>query len=141
MALIEVEAKFRVNDVEDVRRRLGTLGAAGSEPVEQADEYFAHPARDFAQTNEAFRLRSIGNENRLTYKGPLLDATTKTREEIEVAFASGRAARESMRQLLTSLGFRRVRVVEKNRQTYHLDRDGLEFEVCLDGVPTLGIYV
>jgi adenylate cyclase class 2 len=140
MSLIEVEAKYRIRDADELRRRLDQSGAIAGESVQQADEYFAHPQRDFAETNEAFRLRSVGDENRLTYKGPLLDAATKSRREIEVAFATGREVRESMRQLLRALGFRSVRVVEKQRQTYHLDREGLEFEICLDHVVRLGDF-
>jgi adenylate cyclase, class 2 len=141
MSMIEVEAKYRIESAADVRQRLRALGGVIGESVQHADEYFAHPARDFARTNEAFRIRSIGDENRLTYKGPLLDQTTKTRKEIEIAFASGRDARESMRSLLTSLGFRSVRVVEKVRQQCHVRREGLEFEVCLDEVAALGSFV
>lgn len=139
--MIEVEAKYRIDDVDDVRRRLGVLGATGGEDVHQADEYFAHPQRDFAESNESFRLRSIGDENRLTYKGPLLDTSTKSRREIEVPVAAGPAMRESMRQLLTALGFRGVRVVEKRRQTYQLRSDDLEFEICLDHVKGLGDFI
>ena len=53
------------------------------EPAEQVDTYFSHPARDFAATDEALRIRSIDQENFVTYKGPKLDATTKTRREID----------------------------------------------------------
>lgn len=141
MSLIEVEAKYPVHDLDKFRNQLEAMGASVGDSVRQADEYFAHPARDFAQTSEAFRLRSIGKENRLTYKGPLLDSTTKTREEIEIAFPSGPDVRESMRQLLTALGFNSVRVVEKIRQTFHLDWGERQFEVCLDHLPTLGDYV
>ena len=141
MSLIEVEAKYPVHDLDEFRTQLHAMGAAAGNSVRQVDEYFAHPARDFAQTSEAFRLRSIGNDNRLTYKGPLLDSTTKTREEIEVAFASGPDVRESMRQLLKALGFNSVQLVEKTRQTFHLDWRDRPFEVCLDQLPTLGNYV
>lgn len=141
MSLIEVEAKYAISDPGEFRRRLDQMGATAGHSLQQADEYFAHPQRDFAETNEAFRLRSIGDENRLTYKGPLLDATTKTRREIEIAFATGLDVRESMRQMLTALGFRSVRVVEKQRQIWHLEREGLEFEVCLDHVARLGDFV
>ena len=52
----EVEQKHRVEDVAALKAKLAerevTLGPA----VEQSDEYFAHPSRDFARTDEALRI-------------------------------------------------------------------------------------
>jgi ABC-type sulfate transport system permease component len=42
--------------------------------------------------DEAFRLRRVGERNYMTYKGPKLDATTKSRPEEEVRLADGAAA-------------------------------------------------
>ena len=89
---IEVEQKFRVADTEGVRKKLVALGATFHEPIRQVDLYFAHPQRDFAQTDEALRLRQVGSENYMTYKGPKLDQNTKTRHEIEVGLAAGALA-------------------------------------------------
>ena len=79
----EVEQKFALDSVAEVEQRLAHWGA-GSGVSEQSDLYFNHPARDFAKTDEALRLRSVGDEHFITYKGPKLDATTKTRQEIEL---------------------------------------------------------
>ena len=38
-----------------------------------ADHYFNAPDRDFAVTDEAVRVRSIGEKNFVTYKGPKID--------------------------------------------------------------------
>lgn len=54
----EVEQKFPLADVAAVERRLAELGAQAGGTVEQVDRYFNHPVRDFAQTDEALRLRS-----------------------------------------------------------------------------------
>ncbi len=83
----EVELKFCIEDDADVTALLGPLGATAGAVLEQRDVYLAHPSRNFAVTDEAVRIRSIGDENRLTYKGPLVDMQTKTRQEVEVAFA------------------------------------------------------
>ena len=72
------------------------LGATIEPPVVQVDQYFAHPARDFAQTDEALRLRRVGKQNFITYKGSKIDATTKTRREIELPLAPGEEARRPM---------------------------------------------
>jgi adenylate cyclase class 2 len=141
MAAYEVEAKFPLHDVAAVRSRLLALGAVAGMPLEQCDTYFAHPVRDFASTDEAFRLRRVGEANALTYKGPLLDRQTKTRQEIEVAVEPGRKAAEQMTELLQSLGFRTVRAVEKTRVPHALTWRGHQFEVALDSVRRLGEFL
>ncbi len=84
---VEVELKFRVEDLDQLRQQLLELNAVFSPPVLQLDRYFAHPVRDFATTDEALRIRSVGNRSWITYKGPKLDSATKTRREIELALA------------------------------------------------------
>src|SRR5262245_60390390 len=117
----EVEIKFRVPDHKDLVRRLGERGVTGGSVVPIEDAYLAHPGRDFAQTDEALRLRRDGPINRITYKGPKRGGPAKTREEIEIPYADGDETREGMTRLFERLGFRPVAVVRKKRQTYHLD--------------------
>ena len=52
----EVEQKFPVDDLAPIEAKLSVLGAEISEPRTEVDLYFNHPARDFAQTDEALRL-------------------------------------------------------------------------------------
>ncbi len=85
----EVELKFRLAEDSDLDQLLSTVPVARGPVVDQCDTYLAHPGRDFAVTDEAFRIRSMGDDNRLTYKGPLVDRETKTRQEVEVPFESG----------------------------------------------------
>ena len=138
--MIEVEAKFRIADAEELAARLLQMGATRVGTVSQSDEYFAHPCRSFRETGEAFRVRSVGSENCLTYKGPLLDRSTKSRNEIEVAVAAGNDGLQRMRELLLALGFRSVRRVEKTRTTFELAGGGEHFEVALDEVTGLGSF-
>ena len=51
------------------------------------------PCRDFAQTDEALRIRTVGDTSFVTYKGPKLDATTKTRRELELPLRRRRRRR------------------------------------------------
>lgn len=137
----EVESKYPLADSAALRRRIESLGATAHPALHQSDTYFAHPARDFAQTDEAFRLRRVGDENTLTWKGPLLDSQTKTREEIEVPVAPGGGAAEQMTALLRALGFRPVRTVEKTRHPFYLSWEGRDFELALDSVSGLGDFL
>ena len=89
---IEVEQKYRLADRASFEARLAALHPSPARTVSQVDRYFAHPGRDFARTDEALRLRRVGELNYITYKGPKLDATTKTRREVEIPLADGEAA-------------------------------------------------
>src|SRR5690606_33591031 len=130
----EVELKFRVDDPQRIVALLAGLEATPGDVEQHCDTYFNHPARDFAQTDEAFRIRSIGEDNRLTYKGPLVDKQTKTRQEVEVGCEAGLVGREKLRTMLLALGFREVHTVVKRRTPFHLDWQGRDVEVTLDEV-------
>ena len=73
--------KAPLPDVSRVKKRILELGGRDFGCSIQVDEYYAHPARDFAITDEALRLRTENNLTVITYKGPKLDRETKTREE------------------------------------------------------------
>jgi len=137
----EVEQKYRVTDLAAVAGRLDELNARWEEAVEQVDTYFSHPARDFGQTDEALRIRQIGDANRVTYKGPKLDATTKTRREIEISFAPGEAAAADYRHMLTALGFQPVAEVRKSRRSARVDWRDRQLEIALDQVDHVGTFV
>lgn len=137
----EVELKFPLPDPSQVLLQLDALNAVRGLEVTQSDQYLAHPSRNFSVTNEALRIRSIGDENRLTYKGPVVDQATKTRLESELTFESGPVAAEQFAQIWEKLGFRRVRVVRKQRQIYHLKWAGRDLEICFDQVEGLGPFL
>ena len=137
----EVELKFRLDDATQMQARLAALGAIRGEVQTQCDQYFAHPVRDFATTDEALRIRSIGEENRITFKGPVIDKATKTRHESELTFQSGAAAAEQLAGIWEDLGFRRVRKVQKSRQLYSLQWNARDLEICLDRVEGLGEFL
>ncbi|MFV0446277.1 MAG: class IV adenylate cyclase [Planctomycetaceae bacterium] len=137
----EVELKFPIIDPAEVIARLQGLGATQTGMAEQSDRYFSHPVREFAQTDEALRLRSDGNQNCLTYKGPLLDSTTKTRQEIEFEFAAGEEGAHKAWALLRALGFEDVFTVRKRRTSFAIDWEGRPFSVACDNVDHLGNYV
>ena len=139
----EVELKFPLavaDAVVALRQKLSELGAEPSEPLDQRDIYLAHPSRDFAQTDEVFRVRCVGDENFLTYKGPVLDEVAKTRREIEIATAAGLAERDQLLDMLTSLGFRQVRDVVKRREPFYLLWQDRDLEIVLDDVHDLGWF-
>ena len=141
----EVELKFSLETesrtLNELQSDIESLGAIEAELLHQADTYFAHPARNFAETDEAFRIRSVKETNCVTYKGPVVDPLAKTREEIEISFAEGSVAREQFSLLLHRLGFQPVRSVDKSRRTFHLTWQQRHLEIALDEVDGLGSFV
>ena len=92
-------------------------------------------------SDEAFRLRRIGQSNCLTYKGPKRDTETKTRTEIEVPLGDGNETAADMERMLLALGYRPVVVVRKQRRVYRLNRGGFSMEFCFDTVEHVGQFV
>ena len=136
--MYEVELKVRA-DHADVSERLGHLGATERDTVIQEDTYYDAPTRDFAETDEALRIRRehpVGVDTwttTVTYKGPLVESASKTREEIETTVADG----EALDAILDRLGFSPAATVEKTREHYQLG----EYTVVLDTVEGLGEFV
>ena len=137
----EIEQKFRTDGHSEVAARLSAMGAVASPSVEQEDTYLNHPSRDFAATNEAFRLRRVGGANAVTYKGPRHAGPTKTREEIEIPFADGAEAFERLGRMFELLGFRTVAVIRKTRTPYRVTHEGRAVEVVLDIAEGVGTFV
>ena len=136
----EVEVKYRSVNHDHLIQLLDQAGAARLGSVSQEDTYLNHPVRDFALTKEAFRIRRVGDENRITYKGPRRAGPTKTREEIEIAFAAGPESARRLLRLLENLGFQPVATIRKQRETFHLRFQNHEMEVALDTAVGLGTF-
>ena len=138
---LEVEMKFPIDDPSLLRTRLAEAGIALGDPIAQLDQYYQHPARDFAATDEAFRLRRVGDETFVTYKGPKLDTQTKTREEIELPLAPGSAPWEKFTAMLLHLGLLPGGTVVKERRTGRAVSRGRQIEVAWDTVVSLGEFL
>jgi adenylate cyclase class 2 len=138
---LEVEQKHRVGDAADFAARLSLRGATLGQGVIQCDQYFAHPCRDFAKTDEALRIRTAGDRSFVTYKGPKLDAVTKTRRELELPLEPNDADGSQFANLLAALGFAPVAVVRKLRRPFELMHGGRRVEGALDEVEGVGTFV
>ncbi|MDQ2048998.1 class IV adenylate cyclase [Natronolimnohabitans sp. A-GB9] len=136
--MYEVEVKVPA-DLEAVRERLEATDADRKRTVVQEDTYYDAPHRSFVETDEALRIRRESipetgtDESRITYKGPLLDDESKSREEFETAVGDG----TTMDAVLTNLGFEATATVRKERERYGLE----EYTITLDAVDDVGEYV
>lgn len=135
----EVERKFALEDVDRVILWLEERGHTLGDVLRQEDRYYQHPARDFAKTDEALRIRRVDDRGWLTYKGPRLDASTKTRQEIELPIAPGNLSQ--VQQMLERLGFEAAGKVLKKRRSASLRFQGWPIELSLDQVDALGFFV
>ncbi|WP_292605723.1 class IV adenylate cyclase [Methanobrevibacter sp. UBA188] len=131
--MIEVEVKAKIDSFEEMEKRLENLGALKSKKEFQEDIYFASPIVDFAQTDEALRIRTTNNNIFITYKGPKLNKDAKTRKEVEMSIESAGKAKD----IFEEIGFKEVRTVRKNRQYYTYEN----FEISLDDVEGLNPYM
>jgi adenylate cyclase class 2 len=135
--MYEVELKIRA-DHDRVRGRLDELGATPVGTVVQEDTYFDAPDRNFAETDEALRVRreqppGESGKTVLTYKGPLVDPDSKTRQEAETAVEDG----DEARAILDGLGYDAAATVRKERSRFALK----ECTIALDTVDGLGEFV
>lgn len=131
--MIEVEVKAKIDSFEEMEEKLENIGAVKSKTEFQEDIYFASPIVDFAQTDEALRIRTTNNDTFITYKGPKLNDKAKTRKEVEMSIENAEKARD----IFTEIGFKEVRTVRKNRQYYTYQN----FEISLDDVEGLTPYM
>jgi adenylate cyclase class 2 len=134
--MYEVELKVRA-DHNNVRQQLDETDATLVGTVEQADVYYDAPDRNFAETDEALRVRTeqSGDETgtRLTYKGPLVEQASKTREEAKTTVGDS----DALSDILSGLGYEPAAEVHKERTRFHLRG----YTVTLDRVEGLGEFV
>ncbi len=137
----EVEQKHRVDDLDSLKAELMAQKVVLGEVIDQTDQYYNHPCRDFAETDEALRIRTMGQQSYVTYKGPKLDSTTKTRQEIELALHADDPSGAKFGNVLAALGFRSVFSVHKRRTPFQMSVEGREVEGALDEVTGVGTFV
>jgi len=134
---IEIEAKLKVDSLQEIEEKLAELGAEFLEEQLQTDCYFDDANRTLTKTDRGLRLRRqlIGRNEKifLTYKGAKEDSKFKRRREIETEVSDA----DSAEKLLLALGYEKALVFEKKRRVWRL----AECVVSLDELPLLGSFV
>ena len=133
--MIEVEIKLPLFRRSITERALTDCGFKAGNLVKESDFYFTSDFHDFMKTDEALRIRTCENfttretTSFLTYKGAKLDTVSTTRKELETRIEDADIARE----ILISLGYKKLYPVTKLRQYYHKGRmTALELEILVD---------
>lgn len=124
----EIEAKFFVQNLDELQRRLETLGARLAKPrVRELNLRFDTEEDSLRQSGRVLRLRQDAVA-RITYKeSSQVQNGALSRRELEFTVSDFGAARE----FLEALGYKISFIYEKYRTTYRLD----ELEVDLDEMP------
>ena len=132
--MIEIESKFRSPGNDKIEKALAKIGAKKMAEETMEDVYFAHPGRDFGETDEALRLRKKSDGAELSYKGPRMNVErAKAREEINLRVDNALTAQ----RIVERLGFKEVCVVKKSRKSYTIDK----LRIDVDDVEGLGEFV
>lgn len=148
--MIEVEIKVKVEDPHQMRKLFSEHNGEYKISLQHEDTYLNMPKelRDFKKTDEALRIRKSVGYNKeeeepkqkikyqLTYKGPKMDKTTKTRKELEVELQDGQTARV----IFKALGFLELFTVKKERELYEFTFQDQKIEALIDYIPVLGEY-
>ena len=121
----------------EVEQKLVELGAEFLAEQLQTDYFFDDINAALTTTDRCLRLRcqSVAGSERffLTYKGAKEKSNFKKRQEIEIEIQDA----ESIKKLLSVLGYEKVLVVEKKRRLWRFGGCA----VCLDQLPLLGDFV
>ena len=133
----EIEAKLKVDSLQEIERKLAELGAEFLAEQLQTDYHFDDVNATLTKTDRCLRLRKqmVGKNESffLTYKGAKEKSNLKKRQEIELEIKDA----DSVRKLLSALGYEQSLVVEKKRRLWQLG----DCEVALDRLPLLGDFV
>ncbi|MCL1865571.1 MAG: class IV adenylate cyclase [Spirochaetes bacterium] len=130
---MEIEIKCYCDNDNNVKKKLTEIGAQFIDRRFENDIYFNHPSKNFADTDEALRLRTIGERTIITYKGPKVSKISKARIEYETEVEDY----PSMKNILLKLGFVESGIVEKERHRYSFNG----MEISIDYVEGLGTFV
>ncbi len=136
---VEIEAKMAVADFAPVRAQLAERGGRLIGRSFEINSFFDTPDHSLLKADKGLRIRVKRNLDTqqeqyiLTFKGPKQRGPLKSREEIELNVENAADAEK----LLEGLGYQKVLLFEKRRESY--DLEGCEVE--LDELPLLGNFV
>ena len=127
---MEIEVKFYLRHLEDIRKRLIAHGVRlKSDRLLERNLRFDTLGRELAGKKHVLRLRQA-NRATLTFKRPL--GQVETREEFEIEIDDF----ESGRKILEALDYTVTAIYEKYRETYQIG----SIQVMLDELP-FGCFV
>ena len=131
---MEIETKFKTDNLGELKEKLINIGASFSEEVVQIDEWFMpeHKLNDVQRPGDwIIRIRDVNGEYSVTLKG----LTDKTGVWIEHELKIDNP--DEMRKIFETMKLKKFLVLKKKRICGKVEG----FEVCLDDVEGLGKYL
>jgi adenylate cyclase class 2 len=111
----ETEVKIRLTDTADAKLRLNGAGFVMSVPRRfESNTIYDTPDLTLRTSQMLLRLRQVGTDSIVTWKGPSIDGPHKTRPELETSVGS----LETLQQILHQLGYDPSFRYEKYRTEY-----------------------
>lgn len=139
----EIEAKFKVENFDRVRKMLRRCKARPLSSVLETDRFFDTPADQFRKADSTVRLRnfrvlrgprSLDVRPMLTFKGP---AGKRTKLKIRPESQTRLDDADALLEILERLNLRQKLTLQKIRHSYQLGPCRVE----LDELPLLGAFV
>ena len=131
--MIETEVKIKLTDgeVKNVLKQLPDMGfQKTASAVYEYNVLYDTVDNMLGYNGKLLRLRSFGDVNTLTFKGPEVSSSKfKSREEIETTVGQASV----IERILATLGYTPKFTYEKERTVFA--HCGHELEVCLDKTP------
>ncbi|MHA1341561.1 MAG: class IV adenylate cyclase [Promethearchaeota archaeon] len=152
--MFEVEIKVKLENPEEFITSLSEYNLKYEADLVHIDTYYNMPKelRNFEKTDEALRVRQnicykpnhmnddnaiVSKSADITYKGPKLDKTTKSRLEIVCKIEDP----HNLDKILKILGFRKILNVKKQRKLFKIKYENENIEIVIDKVQYLeGTY-
>lgn len=136
---IEVEIKVKINNFEEIKKKVSSLGKL-VKSIKQIDDYYIPCQRDFfanePQPIEHLRIRTNPDKSVFEYT-----RTINLRENLDYDYAEEYETEisnaEEFRKILEFLDFKKVITVEKQREYWMCG----DIELALDDVKGLGYFV
>jgi len=122
----EVEIKFKIRNSDSIRKKLKNQGAKFLGKVFERTIRFDTPNNDLEKNKKFLRIRT-GFKNVITFKRKLKNKNFKEREEIELEISD----LEKMKMILENLGFTKIKIMEKHREKWQLNKG----EIVIDKLP------
>ena len=141
MLEIELKAFVDTESFQDLEKKILAQNFYFVQMLEESDHYFNAPDRNFAESDEALRIREqrsgLSEQTMLTYKGAKVDPLSNTRVEIETKISNA----ADMQRILNSLGYKSVLSVEKKRREFRGTAEFSQVNICLDQLAGLGSFI
>ena len=141
--MLEIELKAFVDTefFQDLEKKILAQNFYFVQMLEESDHYFNAPDRNFAESDEALRIREqrsgLSEQTMLTYKGAKVDPLSNTRVEIETKISNA----ADMQRILNSLGYKSVLTVEKKRREFRGTAESSLVNISLDQLAGLGSFI